>query len=88
MPKLVIRLETFYSRGDEDAFFERLNSLSSVSNISGHLRDLHVIFSRPPSGTQLKELFALLRRYRIKLKPLSVLRTPQNARLFDELSAR
>ncbi|HEY1708910.1 MAG TPA: hypothetical protein VGG10_11650 [Rhizomicrobium sp.] len=80
--KLVVRGPTYFAPGDEKAFFDWLQSIPCVEDVRGSLRDLHIIFKRPPSNGDLRELIALLHRYRMNMKPLAAFRTPRNAEWF------
>jgi hypothetical protein len=74
-------IQTYYSQGDEDAFFDRLNGLGCVRSVKGAPDGLHIALSTP-TDMQLRELIALLYRYGLNLKPLAVLRTDKNAEWF------
>jgi len=79
--KLVIREGWYYSQGDEDAFYGRLNSLPCVKSIRGHPYGIQITL-RPPSEWQLRELLSLLFRYGLDMAPLAALKTERNARWF------
>src|SRR6185312_1238778 len=72
--KLVIREGWYYSQGDEDAFYGRLNSLPCVKSIRGHPYGIQITL-RPPSEWQLRELLSLLFRYGLDMAPLAALKT-------------
>jgi hypothetical protein len=80
VPKLVLRLNTFYSPLDEAQFFAWLTSIKGVTKLGGKHRDLYVTLARAPSDSQLRELIALCRRYRIDMRPLAAFRTSRNER--------
>ena len=82
---LILRGPTYYSPGDEKAFFDWLLSITCIEGVAGHLRDLHVTLKSQPGNLQLRDLFALLGRYRMNVEQLSGLRTKRNAALFDQL---
>jgi hypothetical protein len=79
---LIVRGPTYFSPGDERAFFNWLQSIPSVSDVGGSSRDLHITLKRPPSNGDLREFVALLHRYRMNMKPLAAFRTPRNAEWF------
>jgi len=79
---LVVRGPRYFSQGDEKAFFDWLYSVSCVAKIGGRLRDLYVTLKRAPNDADLRELIALLFRYRMNMKPLAVFLTSRNAKWF------
>lgn len=81
--ELIVRGPTYFSQRDETAFFDWLHSLPCVAGVRGHLRDLHICLKRPATITDLRELSALLRRYRMSLAALETLRTSRNAKWFS-----
>jgi len=68
---LVVKGPTFYAEGDESAFFRWLQDISCVAEVTGHLRDLHIVLKRKPTRNQFRELDALFRRYRISRRTLA-----------------
>jgi len=82
--KLILRGPRYYSPGDEKAFFDWLCAIPCVKGVQGELRDLHVTLKRQPGNTDLRELLALLFRYRMNMKPLAAMRTARNAAWFSE----
>jgi len=66
MPKLRFKGPTYWSSGDEDAFFYWLERIPGVTKVTGELRDQIVHFSRKPSRRAQAELSALFRRYGIE----------------------
>ncbi len=79
---LVIRGPKYFSPGDEKAFFDWLQSLSCVAKVGGRLRDLYITLKHVPNDTDLRELIALLFRYRMNMKSLAAFRTSRNAKWF------
>ena len=79
--QLIIQERTYYSQGDEDAFYGRLNGLSCVKSIKGALDGVHITLSAP-TDLQLREFIALLYRYGLDMRPLAALRTDKNADWF------
>jgi hypothetical protein len=72
--KLTIDLATFYSMGDERRFFQGLNDNPAISDIKGIGRQLECdLMLRNLNRDSLRDLMALLWRYGISLKPISVL---------------
>jgi hypothetical protein len=84
MPQLIVKGPIYFSAGDEQAFFDWLQSISCVRSVGGHLRDIHITLKRAPNDNQLRELIALFYRYRMNMKGLAVFRTSQNAKWFDQ----
>jgi len=82
--ELIVTLGTFGSAGDERAFFDWLQSISCVESTVGRSRDLHITLRKQPSNSELRELIALLYRYRLDMRPLATLRNERNAAWFAE----
>jgi hypothetical protein len=82
--ELVIQEKYYYSQADEDAFYDRLNSLRCVRSIQGTPDGVHIALSRAPTDSQLRELIALLYRYDLDMTPLAAFRTKRNAPWFSE----
>jgi len=82
--ELIFRGPTYYSAGDEKAFFDWLYSIPAVEKVGGHSWDVSVILKRQPSKSDLRELIALLFRYRVEMKSLAALKTKRNAAWFAE----
>jgi hypothetical protein len=85
--ELIVRGPTYYSQGDETAFFTWLKSIRCVAGITGRLRHLHIELKRTPSNADLRELVGLLHRYRMNMKPLAKLKTPRNENWFADPDA-
>jgi hypothetical protein len=83
--ELVVKGPTYYSEGDENAFFDWLNAISCVGRVTGHLRNLHIELRKPATIRDLTELDALLRRYRMSVAPLADLKNARNARWFANM---
>jgi len=62
---LILKGPTYWSPGDEKAFFAWLRSISCVASVTGHLKDLHIQLKRPPGKGCRRELDALVRRYQM-----------------------
>lgn len=72
--QLEIGLTTFYSKGDEQRFFQGLTDISAIKEIRGIGKELVVqLDTRSLSKEALRELIAVLWRYGISLYPLRVL---------------
>jgi hypothetical protein len=56
----------FYSTCDEDAFFEWLGKIKSITNIKGQ-RDSILLTIDQISDEELYQLVALFRRYKVKM---------------------
>ena len=69
-----LRLQVFYSQGDESRLFAALEAFAAVCKIRGVGRGIDVKLDiRRLSRESLRDLIALLYRYRIPLRPLGVL---------------
>ena len=82
--ELIVALGTFGSAGDEKAFFDWLQSIPCVEAVLGRSRVLHITLRKQPSNSDLRELIALLQRYRLDMRPLAALRNERNAAWFAE----
>jgi hypothetical protein len=85
--KLIARLGTFYSPGDEDAMFAWLKSLKCVGRVHGEMRNLHIELAHRPNAAELREFIGLFLRYRLDMTPLAALKTARNASWFDDPNA-
>jgi len=71
-----------WSQGDEGAFFRWLNSIKAIRSWGGVGAMLELRFAtRKVSAHDLRELYALVRRYRMDLGPLEPLNQPRPERL-------
>jgi hypothetical protein len=82
--ELIVKLGSFFSPGDEEAFFDWLQSILCVKSVRGCLRDLHIALKKQPNKSELRELIALLYRYRIDMRPLAAFKNKRNAAWFAE----
>ena len=65
---------TYFSKGDEEIFFEWLHKIPCVKKIEGHLSTLSIYVDFAAVDRQsLHELLALFSRYGVPLKQLAVL---------------
>jgi hypothetical protein len=80
----IVRDPRYFAAGDEKAFFTWLESIPCVADVKGHLRDLHITLKRQPGSADLRELIALLSRYRMNMRGLAVYRTARNAHWFAD----
>ena len=88
MPKLVIRESGYGSPGDEAAFYQWLQSIGCVRQVGGSGSDLHIDVKRKRiSNADLRELCALLFRYRMPMQALAIFRTRQNESWFAQPGA-
>ena len=82
--KLIVRGPRYFAPGDETAFFSWLQSISCIASVGGEGYDVHIKLKRPPSDSNLRELIALLFRYRMNMRVLATYRTERNAHWFDD----
>lgn len=88
VPTLVVQGPTYYSPGDEAAFFAWLEGIPSVGAVGGRLRDLHIeIVSEQLPDDDLRELIGLLHRYGMDMKGLAQFATQTNKHWFRLPSA-
>jgi len=77
---LTVKGPVYFAPGDEKAFFDWLLSIPCVAGAQGQLRYLNIAICRSPSASDMVELFALLRRYRMPIKVLDPLKTARNVK--------
>jgi hypothetical protein len=80
--ELIVEGPTYWSQGDETAFFTWLMAISCVSEVIGQSTSLHIHLKRAPSDADLRELVGLLYRYNMDMKPLAAFKTARNAKWF------
>jgi hypothetical protein len=82
VPKFIIpqgRACTYYSPGDEDAFFSWLSAIPGVVSYKGIGRELIVTLrSKRMSDRALRELIGLHIRYKLPMRSLAQFETPRN----------
>jgi len=64
---------TFYSQMDQDHFFAWLQSISGVKEVGGTGRAMELVVGRPMDKESLRDLIALMVRYRMNCRPLKPL---------------
>jgi hypothetical protein len=74
----------FYSPQDEDYFFEWLQSISEVKEVSRVKGGLQVTIEEPVNEGCLADLMAVLSRYSVGLKPLKALCAANNEKWFRD----
>ena len=55
-----------------------------MESVEGQSRDPHIRLKRLPSKADLRELIALRYRYKMDMTTLAAMRTPGNAKWFDQ----
>jgi len=74
---------TYYSAGDERAFFGWLESIPGVLKVEGRGSELHIhLRSKRLSATALRELLALYMRFRGNMQELAQFEASSNASWF------
>ena len=73
----------FYSRKDEDAFFEWIKKIDCIENTSGAGKELYLhVVTDDLHDYDLRELLALLYRYKIDMKQLQIFLNKANKEWF------
>ena len=67
---LVATSVTYFSEGDEAAFFDWLDRIGCVGTVWGAGHDLFIPLARP-SNLELRELLALFHRYNVDMRQLA-----------------
>lgn len=87
MTQIPCRWVKFYSQGDEAAFFSFAEGIPAVRKVEG-ISDSIVLHLRPPvSDNSLRDLLALLFRYKVDMRPLAELKTRENSDWFCDAEA-
>ncbi|AOT08746.1 hypothetical protein [Pseudoalteromonas luteoviolacea] len=85
MLKLICDSVSYFSQGDETAFFNWLNSIESVVKVEGFGTELEVtVSSNNISDEELREFIAIFTRYDVELKQLRVFENSNNAEWFTQ----
>lgn len=85
MLKLICDSVSYFSQGDETAFFNWLNSIESVVKVEGFGTELEVtVLSNNISDEELREFIAIFIRYGVELKQLRVFENSNNAEWFTQ----
>ena len=88
MPRhvLIVRGPTYGSPLDEKMHFDWLASIPCVANVGGELNDMHITLKRLPGEMDLRELIAVLYRYRMDMTGLAAFKSSRNKKWFAENS--
>lgn len=79
MPKVICKGVTFYSHNDETSFFEWISRIKGIKKWEGIGDEVHLHFSkRKVSDECLRDLTALLYRYKIEMSQLQQFITNKN----------
>jgi hypothetical protein len=77
----------FYSQGDEDHFFNWLQSIPEIEKVTGIGRGLEIVVRRPMEKGSLHDLIALMTRYGLDRRPLKPLCEEQPGDYFQSKDA-
>lgn len=73
----------FYSVNDEAMFFDWIKRIGCIKSFEGARDELYLdLVDRELTYDDIKDLIALLYRYKIDMKQLAALRAPNNERAF------
>jgi len=82
---LLCRSVWYYSRTDEDLFFEWISKIPSIIKFDGVGDELYLYFdTNKISDEDLRELLAIFFRYKINMKQLAVFLNKKNQAWFFE----
>lgn len=82
---LVCKDIKYYSRKDEDAFFEWLKKIDCVDDFMGEGNELHLYIAADDlHDHDLRDLLAIFYRYNIDMKQLAQYLTPDNESWFKD----
>lgn len=83
--RLVCHKVIFYSQKDEDAFFEWIQNIKCIENFLGVGNKLYLYIKSKRLGEHdLRDLLALFRRYKVKMKQLAIFLNNSNKQWFYE----
>lgn len=83
MTEIRCKKVTFYSKGDEDAFFAWAHSIPAVNEVFGEVDEIVLsIGSANIEADSLRELIALLYRYNLPLNQLAIFKNTSNNEWF------
>ena len=83
MIELIFNDVSYGSPGDERAFFEWLNRISSVTGIVGRGTSIYVsVKGKRISNDDLREILAIMHRYRVDMSQLEVFLSKTNKSWF------
>lgn len=83
--KLVIpEPKLWYVYSDEKFFFAWLESIGTVTRVTGSKRGLELTLATPVSDDDLADLIGLMKRYRLDMKCLQKLCTTENRHWFKK----
>lgn len=81
--KLICKSVRFYSRIDEDAFFEWISKVECIDDFYGAGEELYLLIAAEElHDHDLRELLALFYRYKIDMKQLQRFLCPDNKKWF------
>jgi hypothetical protein len=85
MSMLIADEITYYSQGDEEAFFTWLKGIACVSDVQGKGRHLHITIDDARVGpAELRELIGIFHRYKIQKKQLARFVSEENKSWFRD----
>jgi hypothetical protein len=84
MPILTCRKVTFYSQGDEKAFFESIGRIKAVERVEGRRDSILLHVRNRVSQDSLRELIAVFLRYRIRMAQLAQFLSDSNRHWFAD----
>jgi len=83
MTEIRCKKVTFYSKGDEDAFFGWAHNIPAVKKVFGEVDEIVLsIDSASIEDNSLRELIALLYRYHLPLNQLAIFKNKSNQEWF------
>lgn len=83
MTEIRCKKVTFYSKGDEDAFFSWAQKIPAVKEVFGEIDEIVLsIGSASIEDSSLRELIAFLYRYNLPLHQLAIFKNSSNQEWF------
>ena len=82
--KIIVKCPSYFSQGDEESFWHRLQSIKCVKAFEGKGNDYYITLARAPGNADLRELIALFFRYDVNMRSLAAFQTDRNAKWFAE----
>jgi hypothetical protein len=84
MPTLICRRVTFYSPGDELAFFDFARRIKGTREIGGVADEIHIHVAARLSDKSLRDILGLFQRYKIEMRQLRQFETVKNSKWFRD----
>lgn len=84
MPEIRCKKVKFYSKGDEDTFFDWAHKIPAIKKVFGEVDEIVLsIGSTCIEDNSLRELIALFYRYKLPIEQLAIFKNTSNQEWFQ-----